>query len=72
MTKYKIVSSTNEVYLNIEMPFDFEGKELQDKVSIFNEEFTITQTGSVVQCISEKAVMTFQEVPEPEIVEETE
>ena len=70
MKKYKIINSTNQTYLNIEMPFDFEGKEIQDDVNVFGVDFKITQIGTVVQCISKEAVMTFQEIPEE--VKETE
>lgn len=62
--KYKIVSSTNPVFLNVEMPFDFSDKTIGDSVNIFGQELKITQTGTVYLCVSEKAVMTLQEIPE--------
>ena len=64
MKNYKVINSTNTIYENILMPYDFGDKMIGDKVNIFNEDFTITQTGLVYQCVSEKAVMTLQEIPE--------
>lgn len=70
LKKYKVINSTNEVYQNIEMPFDFSDKNIGDTVNIFNEDFTITQTGLIYQCVAEKAVMTLQEVEEKNLEEE--
>ena len=62
MKKYKIVSSTNKTFLNIEMPFNFEDKNIGDTVNIFGEELIITQIGTVYTCISKNSVMTLQEI----------
>ena len=72
MIKYKIAYSSNPTFQNIEMPFDFEGKNIGDDVSLFNTDFKITQVGSVIQCVNENWVLTLQEVPEKVEIEEGE
>lgn len=64
MRKYKIVYSTNPVFQDIEMPFDFEDAKIGDETSLFNTDFKLTQVGAVIQCVNKDWVLTLQEVPE--------
>jgi len=64
MKKYKIVYSTNQVFQDIEIPFDFSKDSIGDNVSLLDTVFNITQIGSVVQCVNKNWVLTLQEIPE--------
>ena len=67
MKKYKIVACSIPHYKNVEVPFDFTGVNVQDKINVFGEELTVSQIGTIISAHNENSVFTLQEVVEVEI-----
>ena len=67
-TKYKIVSSTNLAFVNVELFLTFDNPFIGQSCEVFGEQFTITQTGVITVIANKDWVLTLQELP-PEIKE---
>lgn len=66
--KYKIISSTNPAFLNIELYLTFDNPYVGQSCEVFGKKFTITQTGVITILSSEGWVLTLQEMP-PDVTE---
>ena len=64
MTKYKIVGSSKDEFLGIEMNIVFDDIEIGKVCEVFGTQFTITQTGAILILSNKDWVLTLQEVPQ--------
>jgi len=64
MKKYRVVGSTKEEFLNIEMKIVFDDDRIGTNCSLFGTEFVITQTGKAMILSSKDWVLSLLELPE--------
>ena len=69
MKKYKVIGSSDPAFMNIEMNFVFDDISMGKTCEVFNNTFTITQTGKIIVLSSEKWVLTLLDIT-PEVLED--
>ena len=66
MKKYKIVGSSDQAFMNIEMNIVFDDISIGKNCEVFGKVFTITQTGKCIVLANSDWVLTLLEIDNPD------
>lgn len=62
MTKYKVISSTNQAFVGVELPFDFSDNKVGDQITFLNGSYKVTQVGQIINLSNEDSAITLIEI----------